>query len=230
MQNYGDTPYIENRMLGQVDFKRLLYSERAHCFDVPVSIPGGMGLIPQGTVMGQISTSTNRKNLWVPKVQEAITVGLENPAIAKLVQDGAADAYAYVKIDDSYRFAIGDSLVGSDSDTDGASAIDLGAVTAIDRATYTHMAKITVTNNLTAALEVAKGACIWIQTLTTAPYTKAKGILLYGVDTGEGEDAKGAQGVVIVKNAMLYTGSLVGWDSDAGDDITHTDLAQYTLI
>lgn len=226
----GDTPYIDNAIVGQEDYKRLLYSPREQAFTIPVSIPGGMGIIPQGTVMGVITTSTTKAGMWVPKVQEDIVVGTVNPSIAKLVTDGAADTNVFIKLEDSYRFAVGDSLVASDANTDGMNAVDLGAIVSIDRTTYTHMALIVVTNNVTAAITIAQGGCVWIQTALAAPFTAATGFLLAGVNTGTGATSRGAQGVVIVRNAMFYSGALVGYDADAATDLGSATLGQYVIF
>ena len=128
----------------------------------------------------------------------------------------------------------GDVFIGSDSsllvtitntgtaDLD-VSSIDLGAITAIDRTTYSHIALITVTNNVTTAITVANGGCVWIQTVTAAPFTYAKGILAGGVDTGEGENSKGGAGNLVLGNAVLYKGALYGYDDEAATDLGNVE-------
>lgn len=224
----GDTPYINRG--GQVDYKRLFYSNPNHALTKTVHVPGGFGVLPAGQVMGKVSESTNRLGYYTPYVTEAVEpgTGLVWPGLAYLVTDGAASTSAYVTMDDSYKFAIGDHLVGQDSDD---TPIDLGAITAIDRTTYTHMALITVTNNVTTALTIAKGACISIQTTTGSPYTKALGILATAIDTGEGENAKGGDGVMILKNAMLYKNLLQSYDANALTDLSNSvEDGQYLVM
>ena len=214
----GTTPYINRG--GQDDPKRIWYqSENAQTF--PVTVPAGYGVLPSGQVMGIISESTSRVNYAVPYVPGdttgRITASLADvPGLAYLVGDGEVKKTFNVLIDDSYKFAVGDHLVSSDSD---GTATDLGAITAIDRTTYSQMAQITVTNNL-AVITVAKGACAYIQTTTSDPFVKAAGILFGSIDTGVGEDAKGGNGTMVVKAAVAYKNSLYNYNSDVLSDLS----------
>ncbi|RJR46023.1 MAG: hypothetical protein C4576_11380 [Desulfobacteraceae bacterium] len=218
---YGDQPYGVVRT-GQTDPKALFKSRPENAFIKDISIPAGYGVILAGTVMGIITESTSRKGMYVPYVccDNGISVGLTTyPGLAYLTLDGAANAYAYVTMQDSYKFAVGDHLAAADSDTDGASAVDLGPILAIDRTTYSHIAKITVTNNVTTEITMANGGCIFIQSKTTAPFVEAKGILAGGVDTGIGELAKGGSGNLVLGNAVLYKGALYGYDAEVLTDL-----------
>jgi len=228
----GDTPYVY--LGGQTDLKRLFYSDPDKAFAKPITIPGGYGNIKAGTLMGIITESTSRVGNHVPYVF-ADTTGLiaalaEDNArgLAYLVQDEAgASADAYVTMEDSYKFAVGDHLQAQDSDY--ATQTDCGAITAIDRTTYLHMAKITVTNTI-GVLQTSKGASISIQTATASPYVKAVGVLKGGVNTGTGENAKGGQGVLILKNAMLYVNSLYCYNTDALADLSGASVDGKYLI
>jgi len=218
----GDTPYVQ--FGGQTDLKRLFYSGPDKAMCKPITIPGGYGAIKAGTLMGLISESTNRKNYYVPYVP-ADTTGLiaaladdEARGLAYLVADqGGASTDAYVLMDDSYKFAVGDHVQAQDSDY--ATQVDCGAITAIDRTTYSHMAVISVTNTI-GIIQITKGACISIQTTTATPWVKAVGVLKGGVDTGVGENAKGGQGVLVLKNAMLYKNNLYGYNADSLTDLS----------
>jgi len=222
MSPLGSTPYVYQG--GQEDLKRLFYSDPNRALAHAISIPAGYGVIKAGTVMGIITESTNRKNQYVPYVF-ADTTGLiaalsEDNArgLAYLVADqGGSSKDAYVTMDDSYKFAVGDHLQSQDSDY--ATQTDLGAITAIDRTTYLHMAVVTVTNNI-GVIQVSKGASISIQTTTASPYVKAVGVLKAAVDTGVGENAKGGQGVLVLKNAMLYKDNLYCYNADALADLS----------
>lgn len=220
---YGSQPYGVVRT-GQADIRALFKSRPEDAFIKDISIPGGYGIVPGGTVMGIITESTNRKGMYVPYVLEGLSAGLTTyPGLAYLTLDGAANAYVYVTMSDSYKFAVGDHLAAGDSDTDGASSIDLGIITAIDRTTYSHIALITVTNQVTTAITVANGGCVWIQTKTAAPFVEAKGILAGGVDTGEGEHSKGGAGNLVLGNAVLYKGALYGYDDEAATDLGNVE-------
>lgn len=218
---YGSQPYGVVRT-GQADLRALFKSRPEIAFIKDISIPAGYGVIPAGTVMGIITESTNRKGMYVPYVcnDNGISAGLTTyPGLAYITQNGGDDSYVYVTMEDSYKFAVGDHLAAADSDTDGASALDLGAISAIDRTTYSHIAKITVAGTLTSDITVANGGCVFIQTKTTAPYVEAKGILAGAVDTGTGEHAKGGAGNLILGNAVLYKGALYGYDAEVQTDL-----------
>jgi hypothetical protein len=218
----GDTPYVLKG--AQEDLKRLFYSDPNRALAHVITIPPGYGVIKAGTVMGEITESTSRINQYIPYVPADttgdITAALsddEARGFAYMVADQAGTSKdIYVSMDDSYKFAVGDHVATIDSDgTDD----DGGAITAIDRTSYSHMAVITVTNTI-GEVTVAKGACVWIQTNTAAPYAKAVGILKGSVDTGVGEHAKGGQGVLVIRNAMLYKDSLYCYNDDALADMS----------
>ena len=80
---------------------------------------------------------------------------------------------------------------------------------------------IAVTNGM-SAITVANGGCVFIQTASGAPYSQARGILKSTVDTGTGENAKGAQGALVIGNAMLYLNSLYCYST--GDDDILADM------
>jgi hypothetical protein len=229
---YGSQPY-GTVLTGATDLRPLFKSPPDQARMKDISIPGGYGVIPAGTVMGIITESTSREGQYVPYVcnDNGISAGLTTyPGLAYLTQDGEANTYAYVTMDDSYKFAVGDHLAAADSDTDGESAINLGAITAIDRTTYSHIAKITVTYNVTTDITVANGGCVFIQTKTAAPFVEAKGVLAGAVDTGEGENAKGGQGNLVYGNAELYEGALYGWDAEVLTDLSATDMGNFIYL
>jgi len=226
---YGDTPYVVRG--GQEDYKSIFYSDQNLALTKPISIIGGFGVLKAGTVMGIITESTNRSGYYVPYTIEEGNfpgAGYQNsyPGLTYVTDDLAVAKSVSVTMSDSYRFAVGDHLASTDSD---GTATDLGAITAIDRTTYSHIAVLTVTNNAAAAT-VAKGAAVWHQTATSDPYTCAKGILLSSVDTGEGEHAKGAQATLVLSHAILYKGRLTGYCSDAATDLSSSDDGKYVIL
>ena len=228
---YGDTPYVVRG--GQTDYKRIFYSDQNKALTKPITLIGGFGVIPAGTVMGKISESTNRVNQYVPYTPEGSTglytgAGLQATwlGITYVTQDLTVAKTLYVKLEDSYRFAVGDHLAATD--TDGTET-DLGAITAIDRTTYSHVAVVTVTNNAASAT-VAKGAFVYHQTIITDPYTYAAGILLGSVDTGVGENAKGAQGTLVLSNAVLYAGTILGYNADSQTDLGSSTDGKYVIL
>jgi len=225
----GQTPYVYKG--GQEDLKRLFYSDPDKAFTRAITIPAGYGVVKAGAVMGIITESTNRVGQHVPytglDAAGNVAAGIENLfGAAFLTDDPATGNDGYVTMEDSYKFAVGDHLVAGDSDL---SNTDLGAITAIDRTTYTHIAKITVTNSF-GSETVAKGAVITIQSAAASPYVAANGILKTAVDTGVGENAKGGQGVIVISNAMLYSSALYNWNSDVVTDLGGSDSTPYYIF
>jgi len=226
----GQTPYINRG--GQEDLKRLFYSDPDKAFARAITIPAGYGVIKAGAIMGIITESTSRVGQHVPytgiDAAGNVAAGISNLfGAAFLVTDPSTGTDGYVTMDDSYKFAVGDHLVAGDSDLDGNT--DLGAITAIDRTTYTHMAKITVTNAF-GSETIAKGAVITIQSAAATPFVAATGVLKAAVDTGVGENAKGGQGVLIISNAMLYSANLYNWNADVVTDIGGSDSTPYYIF
>jgi len=225
----GDTPYIYRGT--QEDIRRLFYSDHSIALTRAVTIPAGYGVIKAGAVMGIITESTNRVDQYVPytglDAVGNVAAGVADLfGAAFLTDDPSTGTTGYVTMDDSYKFAVGDHLVAGDSDL---SPTDLGAITAIDRTTYSHIAGITVTNSFDSET-VAKGAVITIQSATSSPYVCAKGILIGTVDAGTGENAKGAQGVIVVKNAMLYKSGLYNYNADVLTDLGGSEDGRYVVI
>lgn len=215
----GEIPY-GGFTEAQRDVPEILDSDYNLAHIKTITIPPGFGWVPAGSIMGVITESTNRKGMYSPRVPVAVTPGLSNaPGLAYLVQDGATDTNVVVTMIDSYKFAVGDHLAAADSDTNTTSAIDLGAIKSIDRATHPHIATIVVSNNVTDNITVEKGGCVYIQTKETASFLQAKGVLAGGVWTGLGADAKGGQGNLIFGNARLYKGCLHNYDSVALSDL-----------
>ena len=225
--NYpGDAPNIKRGF--QVDPKRLFYSDEEKALCKMVTLVPGYGILEAGTIVGVITESTSRKDQFVPYAIAAPTAALPFIAGAYLLADGGAtDTLIPVTMEDSYKFAVGDHLGGVDSD---ATPIDIGAITAIDRTTYSHYATLTVTEIDLSGLTVAKGAMVFIQTQTSTPWTNAIGILKEGVDTGVGEDAVGAQGSVVISNAMIYKGLLPNYDAGALTDLSGVVSGQLIVL
>jgi len=224
---YGDTPYMVRG--GQEDYKRVFYSRQEDALTKPISILPGFGVIPGGTVMGIVTEG--RVGYYVPYVAEGPNTpgaGYQKtwPGITYVTLTLTTDTVCQIMLADSYRFAVDDHIAASDTDD---TETDAGAITAIDRTTYSHIAVITSTNNFAAAT-VAKGANVYIQTATGSPYTAAAGILFSSVDTGYGENAKGAQGTLVLSNAILYKAAVLGYNSDVKTDLGSTDDGKYVIL
>jgi len=108
----------------------------------------------------------------------------------------------------------------------------LGAITAIDRTTYLHMAKITFTTAITGSFTVAQMACIHVEAgaVNTNSYCVAVGVLMHTVDTGTGENAKGAVAPMVISNAMLYNGLLTNMIAQARTDLGASVDGQFLIM
>lgn len=225
----SDTPQVLRGY--QEDPTRVFFSDIEIALTREVFIPAGYGVLKPGTVLAEItSESTSRPYNYVPYSFEDPSSDINNFHGAYLLEDGAATGVANVTLDDSYKFAVGDHLVAMDSDTNGGSAIDLGAIISIDRTTYPNKAVITATNDVTTGITVANNGAIAIQTYATAPFVKAVGFLFGGVDTGTGENAAGAQGVIVLSNAMLYKGLVFNYDSEVKTDLGNIETGQFICL
>jgi len=223
----GDTPYMVRG--GQEDYKRVFYSDQNRALTKPISILPGYGVLPGGTVMGIVTEG--RVGYYVPYAAEGPNTpgaGFQKawPGITYVTLDLTTDKVCQIMLADSYRFAVDDHVAATDTDD---TETDAGAITAIDRTTYSHIAVLTSTNNFAAAT-VAKGGNVYIQTAAGDPFTKAQGILFSAVDTGYGEKAKGAQATLVLSNAILYKAALLGYNSDVKTDLGNTEDGKYVIL
>ena len=230
----GDTPYFDRGW--DEDLKRLFYTDPQHAHTHPITLLPGFGIVKQGTAIAQVHTAVgNRAGCFVPYVpKQPDPAGLGNAGAAYLLQDGAANKEVWVKAEDSWKFAVGDRLAVADTTNysgQGTGAVDLGAVTAIDRDTYPHKHLVTVTNNVTTNFLVSRNAWVYhVTSVADASFTSAIGILQGGTDTGLAEDAKGGNGVNVIGNCMLYHGLLTNVDSDVVTALGGKVVSQYLRI
>jgi hypothetical protein len=219
----GDSP---NMLYGpmQTDYRRLFYSDEAVVLQVPIQMSAGYGILKAGTAIAKNTSNltTGNKGKFFPYSPSTISGVEEAPARAYLVQDsGAATNLLYVKLDDSYKFKVGDDLMIIDNTTSGE---NLGAITAIDRTTYTHMAKITTTTNVGGtSFTTARFAFV-----AAEGYDACVGILGKSVDTGTGVNAVGAGATMLLKNYVLYTAGLTNVDAAAVVDLSLSTIGLYT--
>jgi len=231
--NYGDTPYVQRG--DQIDRREIFGPcNLGAIIQLPVTIPAGFGYIPAGTVMGAITESTSRAGQYVPYTPQDAAGGLAAAlttlfgASYLLADPGAAATVLEVTMDDSYRFAVGDHIAILDGDT---TAIEGSAITAIDRTTYKDKATIAC-SAITGSedVDMVDGACVIHQTQTGTPFQNAVGILVGGVNTGIGVNAKGAQGVIVISNAVLNYGALYNLDAGAITDLSAVVSGNYVIL
>lgn len=210
----------------QEDYKKLYYSEPLAALKVPITISPGWGVLKMGTVLARNTSAAGQVGTFFPYDPTATITGAENaPGRAYLVADqSTGTAVCNVTIEDSYKFTVGDDILIIDSDGEGA-LDNGGAIISIDRTTYTSYAVITFTTNTGDTFTTAKFAFATLEGANTAV-----GILEKSVDTGLGQNAKGAVATMIWGNCVLYSGMLLNLDSNAETDVSASTLGQYTLI
>lgn len=219
----SDTP---NVVIGvQTDYKKLFYSNPDIALTKPIQLAAGYGVLKMGLVVAKNASAAGNVGKYFPYDPASTVTGAEEaPGRAYLVQSsGTSASILYVTLDDSYKFKVGDDVIIHDDTT---AAENLGAITAIDRTTYNHMAAITVT--------VATGGTSFTTArfayITIEGYATAAGILIRSVDTGTGASAAGAGGVLLLSNAILYTGMLQNCDSTARSTLSATLDGPYVIF
>uniref|UniRef100_A0A6M3IS83 Uncharacterized protein n=1 Tax=viral metagenome TaxID=1070528 RepID=A0A6M3IS83_9ZZZZ len=207
---------------GQEDYKRLYYSDPNAARKVPVTTMAGYGALKMGTAMAKNGSAAGGVGKLIPYDPTAVTGAEDAHVRAYLVQNsGTGATVLYVTLNDSYKFAVGDDVYIHDNTT---TAENLGAITGIDRTTYTHMAAITVTTaSGGTSFTTARFAYLAIEGFDTCV-----GILEKSIDTGTGVNAKGALATLIRGNAVLYTGMLTNFDAAAIVDRSATSWGQFT--
>ncbi len=224
----GDIPHVSIGV--QKDYKPLFYSEQLAALKVPVTLQAGYGLVEQGQTLSMNKSAAGNAGKLLPYNPTTFPADVD-PGRAMLVTDsGTADNFVYVTIEDSYKFAVGDDLIINDDTT---AAENLGVITAIDRTTQPHRAKITATSNIGGtAFTTARYAHVLVEAGVSANnYSDCVGILEKSVNTGAGINAKGAVATLILGNCVLYEGLLTNFDAAAKVDLsTATSFGQYVYI
>ena len=228
MVQHGDTPYLVRGV--QDDYRKLYFSDPVAARKVPISIQAGYGLLKSGTALALNKSAAGNIGKLVPYNPTTFTGAEDHPGRAYLVANtGTTDKFVYVSMDDSYKFAVGDDVILNDDTT---SAENKGAITAIDRTTYPHMAMITFTAAIGGtAFTTARKAYICVEAGdNTNNYSDCVGILEKSVQTGVGVNSQGALATLILGNALLYEGMLTNLDSAAKTDIGASSWGQYLEI
>ena len=232
MTIHGETPYLVRG--GQEDFKRLFYSRPEQALMRDVTLSAGYGIIKAGTPIMINKSAAGNVGEHVPY---AMTVPDSSDVTQKgnaflVAAAGAAETSVYVTMDDSYKFEVGDDIIITSTSYETTSVENLGAITAIDRTTYQHMAKITFTSAISGTFTIAASSAIHVEGGATSAngYSEAVGILASTVDTGTGENAKGALAPMILGVAILYEGCCEGLDAAAKTDINAASNGNLLVI
>ena len=214
----------------QTDYKRLYYSDPEAALKVPITIMAGYGQLEMGTTLAKNLSAAGGVGKMAPYNPTTFTGAEDHPGRAYLVADsGTTTPELYVNMNDSYKFAVGDDLIINDNTT---TAENLGAITAIDRTTESHRAKITATTNIGGvAFTTARKAYVCVEAGDSSNnYSDGVGILEKSVDTGTGVNAKGAIATMILGNCVIYTGMLTNVDAAFRTDVSAATFGIYTYI
>jgi len=214
----------------QEDLRAMYHSDPMAALKVPVTIQAGYGLLKMGQVLALNESAGGGVGTLVPYNPTSFTGAEDHPGRAYLVANsGTTDKYVYVTMNDSYKFVVGDDLIINDDTT---SAENLGAITAIDRSTYPHMAKITFTASIGGtAFTTARFAYVCVEAGdNTNNYSDAVGILEKSVNTGVGANAKGAIATLVLGNCVVHEGVLRNMDSAAKTDLSAASFGQFLYI
>jgi len=219
----GSMPQL-NRSGETPGSKALFHSVRDIALIKDKTVQGGYGALKAGTIMATNAVTGD----LVPYTP--ITFGALNMSRAYLVTDyGTGATIMYVTIPDSYKFAVDDELAMAEDD--GPTYHNAGVISAIDRTTEPHRAKITVTTGVASAnFTTAKHANCYVRASAATNFSVATFILDQDIFTGEGESALGANTSVIISNAILYTGSLINLDTAAGTALGTVTDGNHTIL
>jgi hypothetical protein len=228
---HSDGPRIKYG--GQTDYKRFYHSDPMLAFKKEVTMKGGFGNLPAGTPIAKVTGDGGSKEKYVPYNPATISSAVKNTGQAFLVQDADGTTGLFVTMDDSYKFVVGDQVYIADNNSKTSSSEDLGVITAIDRTTYLHMAKITTTSAATiSTFTTAQSAALFHEAGAdnANTWSDCAGILDVDVDTGIGEDAMDGIGTAVFKNAIIHAGVCPNVDSTALTDLSATKDGNYIYL
>ena len=218
----GSIPQL-NRSGQTPGTKPLFHSVRDIALIIDKTCKAGYGYLRAGTIM--CINTADEDLVPYPEADEDVNVG--NAKAYLTVDSGSANATVEVTNEESYKFAVGDSLILNDDTT---TAEDLGAIVSIVPGTN-GIAVITVTDDIGAtSFTTARDAYVTCKSDTSAGFTKAAYILDQDVNTGIGEDALGAITSVVISNAVLYSASMVNSDSAARTDLGTVSDGRFLIL
>jgi hypothetical protein len=222
----SDTPHV---IYGsQVDYKKLFFSDYDAALILPGQVQAGYGVLEKGTALARNLSAAGNAGKHVPYNPTTFDGTQDHPGRAYLVSSlSSGETSGEVSIEDSYKFAVGDDIIIVDDDA----AVNGGAIGSIDRTTYTNRAVIAFTTAITDGSPTGDNAYACIEAGdNTNNYSDCVGILAAGVNTGIGKDARGAQAPILISNAIIYSGSLVNFDSAARTDLGSSDNGQFEVL
>jgi len=221
----GDIPQQTIKGYTTTFEKRLFKSIRDVAILTDKKLRAGYGWLEMGTVLALDFNDTSQLVPYTPD-----TIAYTDISRVFFLTDLTAGTTFYVDLLESYKLAVDDYIVLSDSD----GTYETEQISAIDRTTYEDIGRALVTISVCAGtFTVAKKACCWVKARTQGDTNKcslAKYILDMDVDSGAGANANGGLGTVILSNALIYQDACVGMDATAISDLGITEEGIYYLI
>jgi hypothetical protein len=226
MTIYGETPYMQRG--GESHYRKLFYSRPEQALIKDITLQSGYGILKSGTVLAINKSAAGNVNRYVPYNPTVPNSADPNQVGRAFALQTISGTTVYVTLKDSYKFKVGDDVIIGDS---GTACENMGAITAIDRTTYGHMAVITFTATVSGSFTIAESAWVAVEAGDSSNgYSDAVGILTNSVDTGEGENAKGALGAMLLSNAVLYYGCINNIDAAALVDLSGSHDGNFLVI
>lgn len=228
-KNGDNMPFMSTEGSRKPRYPDVIFSRREQAMIIPKTLRGGFGPLKPGTLLCEATYD----GTLVPYIPTDPLIVAGDAAIGKafLVADYASAAtVCYIGINDSYRFVVGENLIGVRNNGGTAAYIDYGVLSAIDRTTEPHRAKLTMTGVADAAHTAANKAAVYPKAAAASKFNKPLCVLDEFIDTGTGPEAVGALASVIVGNAMLVKNLLIAYDAQAVTDLAPKDWTQYIYL
>jgi len=215
----GDVPQQNLTGYTRYVMKKLFFSQREVALLLEKTMRGGYGEVEMGTILAQDSNTDS----LVPYVEQS-SINLNNVGNATLLNDcnGSADSDTtfYLTIEDSYKFAEGDTIVIKDTGGNEEATIDT-----IARYEDQHRALITLTASPSSDYKVSNDANVYLKGADTPVYiTDAHNV------TGV-ENNNGGLTSVVVSNAVIYQSGVPNMDANALSSFSDiTEDGQFYII
>lgn len=221
----GDIPQM-NRMPEGRGSKPLFHSERDKSLIIDKTVLPGFGVLRIGTMMAKSVTT----GFLVPY----ITTDHKDANIGRsyLISDAInTESTCRIRLEDSYKMAVGESLILVNDNSGSPVYHDGGAIVSIDRTSSPVFATVTFTNALAVAtFTVARSANCYIKSGTSGKYSTCTYVLDKDLDVGAGPYAKGGLTSVVLSNAILYLASLINYDAAAKNDLGAIEDGRFLIL
>jgi hypothetical protein len=221
----GDIPQM-NRGPEGPGIRPLFHSVRDIALVLDKTLQSGFGVLRAGTMLS--------RNIVTGKLLPYVTDDHMDGNVARsyAVSDVASGATSIaLRKEDSYKMAVGDSLILVRDNAGTPEYHDGGAITAIDRDTSPVLATVTFTTAApNANFTAANGVNCYVKSGESGKFSTCSYVLDKDVDTGYGADAKGANTSVVLNNAILYLATLVNYDASALSDLGAVEDGRFLIL